>query len=74
MVYYSGGTLQTVLRFSGYKRRLSESWWAAEVETHAENCFLTWKSSPPFSIYSFLYIVHDKKQEPIPGKFQDTSN
>ena len=23
------------------QRRLSESWWTAEVETHAENCFLT---------------------------------
>jgi hypothetical protein len=52
----------------------SESWWAAEVDTHAENCFLTWKFIPPFSIYSFPSIVHDKKREPLPGKFGDTSN
>jgi len=30
--------------------------------------------TPPFSIYSFPSIVHDKKQEPIPGALPDTSN
>jgi len=30
--------------------------------------------TPPFSIYSFPSVVHDKKQEPNPGTFQDTSN
>ena len=63
MVYYSGGTPQTVLRFSGYKRRLSESWWAVEVETHAENCFLTGKSYPSLLNRFFPSIDHHKKQE-----------
>jgi hypothetical protein len=30
--------------------------------------------TPHFSIYSFSSVVRDKKQEPVPGKFQDTSN
>jgi hypothetical protein len=37
---YSGGTPQIVERFSGCKRRLSESCWVLEVVTHVEMFFI----------------------------------
>ena len=40
-------------RTLGCKRRLSELWWAAEVETHVENSSLIWKFYPSLLNISF---------------------
>ena len=56
MVYCSGGTPQTVYRFSSCKRRFLESRWVVEVVTTVEFFLLFRNLTTPFPIFLSLLL------------------